>query len=306
MDAFARAVLLLMVLSTAASLAHAEGGSGSRTLAHDEFQTLTIEVPEGMGADVEYRVTVVSGASVCVYVLNEAGHGEYLDPALDSFDMYEDVSNLDTRSAYEEFSLSDPGLYYVVIENSDPSEAPSYVQYTLTYDLWEESTAVPWLLPCAVIAIVVGVVAVALLLRWRSRAALGRAAQPPGQYPQAPYPGAQTPGGGPAPQYSYGQGQWGDTYGQGRWGDPQGQDPYLDPLGRGGYSDPYRDPYYDRDPYYHDRHYYGHDQYDHDHYDHDHSGISQGTGRSWGSSRSGGSGQHHSGPGRTTSARKRR
>ncbi len=179
-----------MLVTLLAPPALAGESSGTRTIAVDDPLVVEILFYDGISISIFYDVSVLSGPPINVLFLDESDYTEYISPEYDEFSYYSAHSHLNTDSAYDSFTWSDEGTYYIVVEHGpNLLDDASLVEFDVT---WEEGTSSIYL--CGAVLAVTLVVAVIAFAIYKRRPRYVDQQGRPQPTPQAPAPpGAATP-----------------------------------------------------------------------------------------------------------------
>ncbi len=156
--------LLLMAVPVQAGEA-----SGVEILNWLEYIDIKIDNTEGGDLNIAYDVEVANGSAVNVYFVDEQGYDDYVDPLVANFTYYVSYSDLNTKDTDKDWTWSEEGNFYVIIENAGlTSMDTSEVRYEVTW-----STSSWWLfglslVTCMIvilIAVVFGIVIVYMIIQ---------------------------------------------------------------------------------------------------------------------------------------------
>lgn len=151
--------LLLMAVPV-----QAKEDSGEETLIWLGFIDVKIDNTDGGSLVIKYDVEVTEGVAVNVYFVNQQGYDDFVDILVVNFTYYVSYSVLNTKDAEKEWTWSNEGTFYVIIENAgDSSMDTTTVNYKVTW-----SPAAWWLfglslLTCMIIILLVAVFGIVIL-----------------------------------------------------------------------------------------------------------------------------------------------
>lgn len=164
-------VLIALLLTSVPALGGKE--VGTETLAINDSIDFHIDASDGGPTDIAYEVVVTDGPEIDVFFMDAECYESFL--VGDPFEYYIDMSVLGTQDAKKEWTWSQEGEFYIVIDNTFAATKPPLDEgnVTLTYVVeWEAWGATDWLAwgMVFIVATVILVVLLVLVVRARERA----------------------------------------------------------------------------------------------------------------------------------------
>jgi hypothetical protein len=197
LPAMRKVVGVLVALALIVFLPGAQAGSLA-TVSPPDSRTVTVAVNDYAAFSVNIAtswslvvgITVTTGGNIDVYVTQQGGYNDYINPNAAQFLYLVSGTQENTRSYNK--TLSSSGLYYIIVDNDDVTLSGAQPSGSVTVQMFFGQSQTSFLLGLVIILIIVLVIVAFVVLRRRRKAAQVPPLVPPPMQPP-PLEPPQTP-----------------------------------------------------------------------------------------------------------------